>query len=252
MATRKTLKGADGGKQANTAGGETTTNPGEVGALGRMLPDFPLPHFEIPTLPADTPKSESKRPGVFSVDDECMNWVPEYIKGNKDEVVKRLNYLHDRSYISKPINKESLLSLLRRRDIPITVELLFTRKAKADADMSYVEANRVNMVGGRNGGPEEKRGPSKELLQLRKILYKERQKAIKEADKKNPGKGKYTAERWETWIKKFKKRLESSKKLKKYLDLEVKFQKDSYSKKVKDFETCDWYALYTQQVQGGK
>lgn len=225
--------------KARRAGTESTTETGELGILARMLPDIPIPHLEIPALPADTPKPESKPPQVFFADDPRKVWVTEYIIGDVEAVVRTVNRLINGKHLPVDFSQDNLLKLvwgvLPWKYSPWTPYAIVTA------------ANKY-----RGGSSGKKRVPSADVQKLRNELYTARQKAQKDADKKNPGKGKYTVEYWETWIKKFVKRLESSKKLQELLDIEVRFTNLTGTKKVRNFDTDDWKALYKQEVQGGK
>ncbi len=122
--------------KARRAGTESTTETGELGILARMLPDIPIPHLEIPALPADTPKPESKPPQVFFADDDRMEWVPKYILGNMKTAVIRINIWIKDGHLPKDFERDDLIALARRA--PGMTLAWFTPKAIIEAGRNVI------------------------------------------------------------------------------------------------------------------
>lgn len=228
-------------KGGNTSTGQPQQEPGEtspeLGLLGSLLPPIEPGYFKklltvTPDSRTPVPPQEVKAPPLFFKNDPRMGWLPEYIIGDTERVVSRVDIFLKGNQLPKGFTVDDLLALVRRGARGMC-QAWFTPKAIFEA----AQGKRANKRPQEIDGIRKKPGPSADVQKLRCKLFDARKKAEAKT-------GPHRAECWETWIPRFKNKLRPQS----LLDVDVKLQ-HPYPDPVKacDLDVEGWKRLYKQE-----
>ena len=155
-------------KGGNTSTGQPQQEPGEtsleLGLLGRLLPPTkPQQYFKkLPTKPP-APPQEVKAPPLFFKNDPRMGWLPEYIIGDTERVVSRVNVFLKGNQLPIDFDIDDVLALARRGGRGMT-QAWFTPKAVIESVQGKRKKKRPQEIDGIGKKPWNNRGQSPLLL----------------------------------------------------------------------------------------